>query len=73
MSKVEKVFERETEKLRQFAGVTLQLEPYEKRMDSFEEKSKVDKKEMTDEFVRAIKAGAFRVNAGWSYSRLFFN
>ena len=56
ISKVTKVFERETEKIKQFAGVTLQLSLTMARMDSFE--NKVTKKEMTDEFIRAVKAGA---------------
>ena len=57
ISKVTKVFERETEKIKQFAGVTLQLEPYDGE-DGFLFENKVNKKEMTDEFIRAVKAGA---------------
>ena len=57
INKVKKVFERETEKIKQFAGVTLQIEPYDGE-DGFLFENRVTKKEMTDEFVRAVKAGA---------------
>ena len=57
INKVKKVFERETEKIKQFAGVTLQIEPYDGE-DGFLFENRVTKKEMTDEFIRAVKAGA---------------
>ena len=52
-----KVFERETEKLNQFAGVTVKIEPSDKGAGFvFENQAgKVDG--LTDEFIRAIRAG----------------
>ena len=57
INKVKKVFERETEKIKQFAGVTLQIEPYDGE-DGFLFENRVTKREMTDEFIETVKAGA---------------
>ena len=54
---ITKVFSRETEKLNQYAGVTIKLEPGEKG-SGFQFSSLVDKKDgYTDEFERAVERG----------------
>lgn len=56
-TKVEKIFERETEKLNQFARVVLEVGPGTQGTSlTFE--SRVPKEKLNDEFLRAIKAGA---------------
>ena len=52
-----KVFERETEKLKQFAGVTIDVQPSEKG-DGFIFKNKVSVGDgFTEEFARAVRSG----------------
>lgn len=56
-TEVEKVFERETEKLNQFARVVLEVGPgVQGTVLTFE--SKVPKEKLNDELLRAVKAGA---------------
>ncbi len=54
--KVERVFERETEKLHQKAGVTIKIEPGQAGSILVFE-SQVGKDRLSDEFLRAIKSG----------------
>jgi elongation factor G len=55
-TKIEKVFERETEKLHQFARVVLKVEPGAAGMPlTFE--NKVPKERLNEELARAVKAG----------------
>ncbi|MCX6130393.1 MAG: elongation factor G [Proteobacteria bacterium] len=55
-AKVDKVFERETEKLHQFARVLIQIEPGP-QSSALTFESKLDNKKFSDEMVRAVKAG----------------
>ncbi len=55
-AKIEKIFERETEKLHQFAGVVFKLEPIAAG-SSFVFEPKIGKEKFPEEFLRAIKSG----------------